>query len=277
MQYIFDGKAFAGKLEEKIKSRAKRLLKKGLSPKLISIIIGDNPTGLFYANLKKKKAEELGMKVEIIEFPESIELKKLTANVERLNTDIAVHGIMFQLPLPPRFTKPQISQILNSIDPKKDVDGLTKASPYQMPTVKAVLAVLNQSKLYLPLKDVPLKVCVVGHTGFEGGGIYSALTSEEYKKEYEVFGANSQTSDLKAAVKTSDIVISATGVPGLIKKDMVKLGAVLIDVGSPKSDIEKEAFKKASFVSPVPGGVGPITVSCLLENLAEAAERIAFG
>lgn len=276
MTEIFNGRGFAQKKLEILGAKVAKIKKKGIVPKLVSIIVGENPVGLFYANLKKKTAEKIGVEVEIVTKPENGERRRenqraeeLIKSIQKFNEDKTVHGIMLQLPLPDNFSPDEVWEILNCLSPKKDVDGLGENSDYSMPTVKAVLMIMREAEKFTPLKVEPYKVLVVGHTGFEGGGVYTALT----EMGYVVDGANSQTNNLKQLTQNADILISATGVPGLIKGDMVKEGVVIIDVGSPKGDFEKSVYEKASFVSPVPGGVGPVTVSCLLENLVNCASE----
>ena len=137
-------------------------------------------------------------------------------------------------------------------------------SQFISPLVKAVLEVLKRAGKYLP-NDHDSEVVIVGYKGFEGRKIYRVLKEMGYK----VSGIARNTKDFESKIESADLIISATGVAGLIKAKMVKKGSVLIDIGFPGGDIEKEAYKKASFVSPVPGGVGPMTIICLLENLID--------
>ena len=288
MTHIFDGREFAKKREESIKNKVRNLVFK---PKLVSIIVGDDPASLLYVNLKKKAAERVGAEVEIVKLNKLTKLNELIKLIQKYNNDRSVSGIMVQLPLPENFSKEDRDEVLNTISPEKDVDGLREDSKFTAPTAKAVLEVLKLALLEVrPLTkrlDLLRKVAVVGASGFEGKNIIKAL-EQEYKqsllfhsknkgiqgKELEIIKADSKTENLKLKIKNCDVVISVTGVPDLITADMVKSSAILIDVGSPKGDIEKSAYDKAAFVSPVPGGVGPITISCLLENLVEASSII---
>jgi methylenetetrahydrofolate dehydrogenase (NADP+) / methenyltetrahydrofolate cyclohydrolase len=251
--------------------------------------VGEDPASILYQNLKKKAAERIGAEVKIKNYEAGIKISDLIDEINTLNSDPAVNGIMIQLPLPASFTKDDRDKIIKAIALEKDVDGLRTDSKFIAPTAKAVLEVFTEALKVVPLKVDPLKVSVIGATGFEGKLIVKAL-NQEYKQslaredgknkglkgigKIEVIELNSKTENLEEMVKNSDVVISVTGIPDLIKQDMVKEGAILIDVGAPKGDIEKKAYEKASFVSPVPGGVGPVTISCLLENLIKADQLL---
>ena len=271
MTHIFDGKAFAKDKEELIRDQVNRLIKKGIRPKLVSILVGEDPASVLYVNLKKRAAERIGAEVEVISLSlsSSISVKEIQKTIEQFNNDNNVHGIMVQLPLPWNFSGKDRDEIINAIAKEKDVDGLRGDSPYAHPTAKAVLEVLEYAKnVSKPsLKEEDLRIAVVGASGMVG----RPLLREFKRKGIDAVGYNTKTINWQERIKEKDVVISATGVPDLIKESMVRDGVVLIDVGSPNGDIEKRTYEKASFISPVPGGVGPVTVSCLLENLVEAA------
>lgn len=268
---LFDGRTFAKQKEEALKLQVRNLSKRGIVPKLDSIIVGSDPASILYQNLKKKAAERIGADVRIKVYPESISVEELVGEIKKLNDYPSVNGIMVQLPLPKKFSNEDRDEILGTIAPEKDVDGLREDSKFTAPTAKAVVEVLKVAIKPFSVDRFPLTVCVVGASGMEGKKIVEALNSDKRLKELvnslRIIQVNSKTSDLGLKTKDCDVVISVTGVPDLIKADMIKPGAILIDVGSPKGDIEKAAYDKASFVSPVPGGVGPITISSLLENL----------
>jgi methylenetetrahydrofolate dehydrogenase (NADP+)/methenyltetrahydrofolate cyclohydrolase len=270
MAIVFDGRKFATQKEEKLAIRILGLKARGVYPKLASILVGNNPASQLYVNLKKKAAEKIGAEVDIYLIKENSKLDELFLLIKTLNTDKTVHGIMIQMPLPGAFAGFK-SQIINSINPEKDVDGLRADSPFLHPTSKAVIQILDEAKndknVRLALKEAPCKVIIVGATGMVG----TPLVKELKEEGYEVVPCDSDTPDLKGTTLQGDVVISCTGVPNLIKNDMVKDGAIVIDVGSPKGDIEFESVgSKASFITPVPGGVGPVTIGCLLENLISA-------
>jgi len=273
MSLFFDGKDFANSKEEFLKKKVSSLRKRGVIPKLFSIIVGEDPASVLYVNLKKKRGEKIGVKVEVKSFSEGSSVSDIVHEIKKANKDKSVHGIMVQLPLPPNFSDKDRNKIINSIARKKDVDGLRDDSPYLTPTVKAVLEVIKKATPYieqLNSKETSLgyKVAVVGYKGFEGSKIFKVLK----EMGYDVSGVDRKDKDLKAKTLKADILISVTGSFGIIGKEEVKEGAIVIDVGSPKGDVRiDEIIDKASFISPVPGGVGPVTISCLLENLVFSA------
>jgi methylenetetrahydrofolate dehydrogenase (NADP+)/methenyltetrahydrofolate cyclohydrolase len=268
MPIIFDGKTFASQKEEILKGRVFGLKTRGVFPKLASIIVGDDPASKLYVGLKKKAAERIGAELDIYFLPEKTKIEDLILLIGTLNTDDTVQGIMIQMPLPEKISNSKLA-IINTIRPEKDVDGLQKDSRYLHPTSKAVIDILHKAeteKDVQALKDQPLKVVVVGATGMVGAPLVKELKDEGY----EVTECNTKTEDLRAETLKGDVVISATGTQGLIKGDMVQENTILIDVGSPKGDFSPVAQDKAVFFTPVPGGVGPVTISCLLENLISA-------
>lgn len=270
MATIFDGRKFAAEKEISLQNRVLGLKARGVYPKLASIIIGNDPASVLYVNLKKKAAERIGAELDVYHISEKAKLDEIILLINTLNTDKTVQGIMIQLPLPKELVNCKL-EIVNSITPAKDVDGLRKDSLFLHPTSKAVVEIIDEAKkdknVRLPLKGNPCKVVVVGATGMVGAPLVKELKTEGY----EVVECNSDTPTLKGETLQGDIVISCAGVPNLIMDDMIKDGAIVIDVGSPQGDVDFELVsKKASFITPVPGGVGPVTISCLLENLISA-------
>lgn len=263
MAIIFDGRDFAAKKEEVLKSRVFGLKTRGVYPKLASIIVGDDPASKLYVGLKKKAANRIGAELDIYFIPEKTKLEDLILLIGTLNTDDTVQGIMIQMPLPGKLNDHR-DQVVNLINPEKDVDGLQKDSQFLHPTSKAVIDILIEAEKQLEIKMKT--VCVVGATGMVG----APLTQELKVEGYKVSECDTKTKDLKGLALECDILISATGVPGLIKEDMVKKDAIIIDVGSPKGDVSLGAYDKSAFYTPVPGGVGPVTIACLLENLISA-------
>lgn len=266
MATIFDGRAYAARKILELDKEVVILKNRGIYPKLASIIVGEDPASKLYVSLKKKKAEGIGAEMDIYFLKEKENIETILALIDSLNSDPTVYGIMVQLPLPANFSKGDKEEIINSIKKEKDVDGLREGSLFLHPTSKAVIDIINESK-----KEVDYRtncvVCVVGATGMVG----MPLVKELKKEGYEVVECSHDTKDLKEKTSKADILISATGIPDLIKQDMVKKGATLIDVGSPKGDFDPSCYEVARFITPVPGGVGPITISCLLENLLTAA------
>jgi len=174
---------------------------------------------------------------------------------------------MVQLPLPSSFSKEDKEKIINSIKKEKDVDGLCKDSPFVHPTAMAILQVveeaIKQLKNYnrkIGYVNLKFTICVIGKTGMVGSALLREIKSTCYK--------------LVDNSEDADILVSVTGSPNIIKANMVKKGAIVVDVGSPEGDIDPSCYKIAGFVTPVPGGIGPITISCLLKNLVKASEAI---
>jgi methylenetetrahydrofolate dehydrogenase (NADP+)/methenyltetrahydrofolate cyclohydrolase len=249
MAIIFDGRAFAAQKEESLKNDVTHLKSKGITPHLASILIGEDPASKLYVGLKKKAAERIGAELDVYFLKDKTQVSDVLHLVNSLNQDKNVHGIMIQLPLPASLANSKL-EILNSISAEKDVDGLRSDSVFVHPTAKAVIQIINESQVKSK------KICLVG-----SGMVGSALAKEIKKEGFDqVFDTNE-----------ADIVVSATGRPGVIKAESIKKGAIVIDVGSPKGDVDFEnVSKKAGFITPVPGGVGPVTISCLLENLIAA-------
>ena len=261
MAIIFDGRAFAFQKEKQLKIRIGNLIKKGITPKMVSIIVGDDRASKLYVGLKKQAAERIGAEVTVQKFSASTSKEKIIEFIDRLNKDSKIYGIIVQLPLPAEI-RHETLEIINTIDSQKDIDGLRPDSPFLHATAKAVVDIIASLKLAL----INPCVVVVGDRGMVGRPLLKKLVKEGYR----VKGCNSTTKNLKESTLKADILVSAAGVPGLIKKDMVKQGVVAIDVGAPKGDIDPSAWLRASFFTPVPGGVGPVTISCLLENLIQA-------
>jgi methylenetetrahydrofolate dehydrogenase (NADP+)/methenyltetrahydrofolate cyclohydrolase len=263
---IFDGRKFAAEKEVTLSNRVLGLKTREVYPKLASILVGKDPASQLYINLKKKAAERIGAEVDIYLINENSKPEDLILLIKTLNVDKNVHGIMIQMPIPGKMGNLK-DTIVSSIKPEKDVDGLRVDSPFLHPTSKAVMEIIEEAKKAIPLKSNPCKVVVIGATGMVG----TPLVRELKKENYEVTECNTKTSNLKKETSQSDILVSATGVPNIINGDMVKNGTIIIDVGSPKGDIEFVSVSaKSSFITSVPGGVGPVTISCLLENLVSA-------
>lgn len=270
MATIFDGRKLAAEKEISLSNRVLGLKARGVYPKLASILIGDDPASRLYVGLKKKAAERIGAEMDVYLLKKTSKLEEVLLLIDTLNDDEAVQGIMIQMPLPGDLSKHK-NDIIDKILSGKDVDGLKVDSEFLHPTSKAVIQILDQAKkdknVRLPLKDSPCKVVVVGATGMVGAPLVGKLKIEGY----EVIPCDTNTPNLKGTTLQGDIVVSCTGVSNLIKGEMVKEGVIVIDVGSPKGDVDFESVeKKAAFITPVPGGVGPLTISCLLENLIGA-------
>ncbi len=257
---VFDGYTFAGEKEKVLKVEIKKLK---TAPKLVSILVGSDPASLLYSKLKQKAARRVGVKFLIHKLKDTEEFQKIIELIKELNEDKSVNGIMVQLPLPKRLES-KTNTILNSIAKEKDVDGLTKNSPFTAAAVKAIRNIVEYAT-----KDLSYfgkKAAVIGASGVVG----RAAVKELEKMGYKVTECDINTRDLYQKLTGVDLIVSATGSAGLIKSEMVKEGVIAIDVGAPRGDFDKKVAKKASFTTPVPGGVGPVTIVSLLENLAEA-------
>lgn len=263
---IFDGRGFAEEKREELKIVVAGLRSRGIIPHLASILIGNDEASRLYVELKKKATEKVGAELNPYFLPEKTELSTILTLINSLNSDENIHGIMVQLPIPGKLGESK-DEIIEAIDSKKDVDGLKKDSLFLHPTSKAVIDILDFALSQISqLTNQPITICVVGATGMVGTPLVKRLKVDGYK----VIGVDSKTENLETATEGADVVVSATGIPGLIKPEMVKEGVVAIDVGSPSGDFAREVQKKAAFFTPVPGGVGPVTIACLLENLIDA-------
>ena len=281
MAVIFDGKKFAQDKEEVLQQEFEKLAKKGYLLKLVSILIGQNPASRLYVSLKEKAANRVGVVFEKQEFPEYVDVRELTDFIKSQNNDSDVRGIMVQLPLPATFGD-KIVTILREIAPQKDVDCLTPENlgllmmgkPRVLPaTVRGVWEILGRAGIN-EKTIVGKNVCVLSRSDIVGKPLANLLIN----RGATVTVCHSQTKDLACLMKRADIIISATGSPNLVKGEMVGEGAIVVDVGSPKGDFDLDSVaKKASFITPVPGGVGPMTVISLLENFLDLVSPVRRG
>ncbi|TSC89326.1 MAG: methylenetetrahydrofolate dehydrogenase (NADP+) / methenyltetrahydrofolate cyclohydrolase [Microgenomates group bacterium Gr01-1014_5] len=267
MAYVFDGRKFAKEKERALKRTVFSLQEKRITPTLVAILTGENPASKLYVALKKKAAERIGVKFKLIRLSK-VSKEELIHLIKEYNQSNEVHGIMVQLPIEGINSRETTREILLSIDPKKDVDGESGSGNYPAATVRAILyAVIDAQSRGFLANWSEIIACVVGATGMVG----SALVKELEAKSVRVIKCNTKTLDLTKELAYASLVVSCTGVESIIKKNMVKPGAVVIDVGSPKADVEESVREIASFITPVPGGIGPMTVVCLLENTVDAA------
>lgn len=271
MTNIFDGKKFAKRKLIEVKKKVLELKKKGITPKLVSIVVGDEKGALFYQKLKKKKAKEVGIRFVINKYLGDANFDDIKNNIKKLNSDDSVQGIMIQLPLPENLRE-RNKDLIDCIDPKKDVDGMRDGSSFTSPVVQAVDTAILVSQDWLQHNNCPYKIVIVGSEGFEGSKILRFYLHENKQNSFLPIGVDKNSEFFEKKVKEADILISVTGTPNLIKSDMIKDGVVLIDVGSPRGDIDKKVYDKANFVSPVPGGIGPLTIAYLMENIMKSAK-----
>lgn len=272
MNNIMDGKLASQAVKMSLK---KKIEFENLTPSLTVIQVGDNKASNIYIKNKKNACDEVGIKCNIIKFPETISEELVINEINRLNNDISVNGIIVQLPLPSNFNE---GVIINEIDPIKDVDGLTYQNVGNLVlenealiscTPLGVMELLKQYNVKLEGKNV----CIVGRSNLVGKPLIQLFL----QKNATVSICHSKSLDIKKYTKMADILVVAAGHPNLITKDMVKEGAVVIDVGINKEnnvlcgDVDfKHVSEKASLITPVPGGVGPMTVACLLKNVVKA-------
>lgn len=279
MSKIIDGKAVSQSVKDRIKEQAAQLKEKyGVTAGLAVIIVGDDPASRIYVNNKKKACEYVGFDSYEYALPEETTESELLELINKLNNDERIDGILCQLPLPKHIDE---NVIINNISPNKDVDafhpvnvGKIMIGDYSfLPCTPAGVMELIESTGV----DVKGKECVVvGRSNIVGKPMSMLLLH----KSGTVTICHSKTKDLKAECKRADILVAAVGVPNLIKGDMIKEGAVVIDVGMNRlengklcGDVEFEtASKAAGYITPVPGGVGPMTIAMLMQNTLTAAK-----
>lgn len=265
---ILDGEKLAKKILDNVK---KEIKEKNLKLNLAVVLVGDNSISRSYIDRKKKACEESGIDFELFNFPSDIPEDNLKEEIRKLSDREDVSGIVIQLPLPKEFNT---SEILNLVPVKKDIDVLSESaferfsagqSDIFPPVAGAIKYLLNEYGIDIKGK----KIVLIGKGRLVGKPLSAWLSDEGA----DFSAADRNTNDISSLTKKADIIISGAGSPGLIKKDMIKEGAVLIDAGSTseegkiKGDINKDAYEIAGYVAPVPGGVGPMTVACLIDNL----------
>lgn len=284
---VIDGKAVAADIRAQVAMRVEALKAKGVMPALSVILVGDNPASVSYVTGKQKALAEAGMVDKSIHLPESTSEQDLLDLIAKLNADPSVHGILVQLPLPKHINEEKVTL---AIDPKKDVDGfhpvnmgnlLTGRKGFLPCTPHGVLILLERAGV----QTNGARAAVIGRSNIVGKPMALLLSRKEYNSTVTL--CHTGTKDLAAITREADIIIAAAGRPNTVTADMVKEGAVVIDVGvnrvpdaSKKSgfrlvgDVDYEAIKeKASVITPVPGGVGPMTIALLMQNTIEAAEN----
>lgn len=286
---IISGKEVASSIREELKERVARLKEKGVVPGLGVVLVGEDPASVSYVTAKAKGAEEIGMFEETVRMPAESSEEEILQTVDRLNRDPRFHGVLVQLPLP-KWVNPD--KVINFISPEKDVDGfhpinvgkLLRGEPCPLPcTPYGVQQMLVRSG-YSPEGK---HVVICGRSNIVGKPLAALLIQKKPGANATVTVCHTGTPDLKKFTLQADILVAAMGAPKAITADMVREGCVVIDVGvnrvadpnSPKGfrlvgDCDFEAIKeKAEAITPVPGGVGPMTVTMLLLNTVEAAER----
>lgn len=279
MAVIIDGKALSAKLKDNLKNEVESLKKEGIEPCLAVIIVGDNPASRVYVNNKKKSCAELGIKSLEYALPEDATEEELLSLIEELNSDSSVDGILCQLPLPEHICE---KNIINSISPCKDVDAFHPENVGHIMIGDYTFLPCTPAGVMEMLKEYEIEIAgkncvVVGRSNIVG----KPMTMLLLKENATVTVCHSRTKDLASFTREADILVSAVGRVGLITADMVKENAVVIDVainrlenGKLCGDVDFENVKKkASFITPVPGGVGPMTIAVLMKNTVKAAEN----
>lgn len=280
MTVIIDGKKIAEKIREGLKVRVQRLKNRGITPTLAIVMVGENSASKIYIRNKQRACGQIGMHSSLYEYPGNMSEEKLIALIEKLNKDKKIHGIIVQLPLPRHIDK---EKVLCTVSRDKDVDGLNPVNlgnllhgnEFIVPcTPKGIIRMLDEMKIRVEGKNV----VIVNNSIVVGKSLGMMLSN----RHGTVTLCHKKTKYLKQHTKRAEILITATGVPNLIKKEMVKEKAVVIDAGISFDqgkicgDVDFENVKDiASYITPVPGGVGPMTVAMVLENTLILAEK--FG
>jgi len=284
---IIDGKKFAQELRNEIKQEIESIKKtRNTTPGLTVVLVGNHTPSEIYVRNKELSAKEVGITSEVIRFESSITQEKLIEVIHGLNKDKKVHGILVQLPLPPHING---SKIIEEIDPKKDVDGFHPVNVGNLSSGKDSLVPCTPLGSYLLIKNVQknltgLEALIIGRSNLNGKPMAQLLL----KEDCTVTIGHSKTKNLKELCQKADIVVAAVGRANLVKGDWVKEGAIVIDVGINREEdkTEKKGYKivgdvefdsvvkKARAITPVPGGVGPMTIACLLNNTLKAFKNI---
>ena len=278
MGKILDGKAFANLLGQNLKEKVKKLKDEGITPHFCVINIGDDPASKIYVRTKKRRAEKMGIIQDIYQMSADTKQEEALALIDKLNADPAINGLMVQLPAPKQI---DADALLERIDPNKDVDGLTPANIGHLwmgnhfvepATAEGIIALLKHYEIPLEGKNV----VIIGRSNIVGKPL-AALMLEQ---NATVTIAHSRTKNLGEITKKADVLVSATGQAFLVKADMVKDGAVVVDVGMNHDDGKlvgdgdfDKVKEKTSYITPVPGGVGPLTVQFLMEAVVKLTRR----
>ena len=277
---IIDGKKTAAELREELKKKIIKLKSTfNAVPGLTVILVGEDPASKIYVKNKEKFAKEIGINSEVIKYPENVEEKVVLDKIKELNKDKKVSGILVQLPLPRQIDK---RKVIETILPGKDVDGFHPVNVGNLSSGYESNIPCTPLGCYLLLKKVEKNlngkhVVVIGRSNLNG----KPMTQLLLKENCTVTITHSKTKDLKAECNRADIIIAAVGRAKLVKGDWVKKGAIVIDVGINKTDSGivgdvdfNEVSKVAKAITPVPGGVGPMTIACLLSNTVECFKKL---
>ncbi len=276
---LIDGKKAAADLREDLKKEVLSLKDKhNKVPGLTVILIGDLAPSQIYVRNKEKSANEVGLKSEVIRYPDSVEESEVLKKIDELNNDDSVSGILVQLPLPKHIDK---QKVIEAIMPEKDVDGFHPMNVGNLSSGYESSIPCTPLGCYLLIKKIEpnlngKKAVIVGRSNLNG----KPMTQLLLKENCTVTITHSKTTDLKGECLKGDIIVAAVGIPELVKGDWVKKDAIVIDVGINKTEnglvgdvAFDEVSKVAKALTPVPGGVGPMTIACLLKNTIECFKR----
>ena len=288
---IIDGKQVAADMREELKAEVAKLKDKGIVPGLGVILVGEDPASQSYVTAKERACENIGIYSDDNRLPAEASQEELMALVEKMNNDPKINGILVQLPLPKGINE---AEVLLAIDPAKDVDGFHPINVGKMMVgEKAFLPCTPHGIIQLLLRSgvtiEGAEVVIVGRSNIVGKPLANMLIQKKPNANATVTVCHTRTKDLPSHTKRADIVIAAAGRPNTVTADMIKEGVVVIDVGVNRvedatkkkgyrlvGDVDFEAVKeKASFITPVPGGVGPMTITMLLYNTVESAKKAA--
>ena len=289
---LIDGRAIARKIRQDVAERVKKLVARGIKPGLAVVLVGDDPASEVYVNSKGKATEEAGMHSLTIRLESDTSQSELLAQVEALNDDPRIHGILVQMPLPKQIDP---DFIIRAVDPRKDVDGFHPMNVGKMLvgerdgfvpcTPAGIQLLLKESGVKTPGKNC----VIIGRSNIVGKPMAALMMQDNPDANCTVTVCHRHTVDLEDRTRSADILIVAAGRAGIVNGDMVKRGAVVIDVGTNRvedktaksgfrlrGDVDFESVRKvASKITPVPGGVGPMTIAMLMANTVRAAEMAA--
>jgi methylenetetrahydrofolate dehydrogenase (NADP+)/methenyltetrahydrofolate cyclohydrolase len=280
---IIDGKKIAENLRQTLKKQIEQIPSNQVKPGLTVILIGEDPASQIYVRNKEKFANEIGINSNVLRFDSSITEEALLQEIHKLNRDKMVHGILVQLPLPKHINS---KNIISQIDPNKDVDGFHPINVGNLSSGSDALVPCTPYGCYLLLKEVisdftGLNAVIIGRSNINGKPMMQLLL----KENCTVTITHSKTKNLQQICQGADILVASVGIANLVKKDWVKSDCVVIDVGINRveengskkivGDVDFENLKdKVKAITPVPGGVGPMTISCLLQNTLKAYRKI---
>jgi methylenetetrahydrofolate dehydrogenase (NADP+) / methenyltetrahydrofolate cyclohydrolase len=276
---LIDGKKAAAELREELKQEVAELKTKyNKVPGLTVILIGDMAPSQIYVRNKEKSANEVGLKSDVIRYPDTVEEKTVLEKIKELNKDETISGILVQLPLPKHIDK---KKVIETIIPSKDVDGFHPMNVGNLSSGYESSVPCTPLGCYLMIKKIEpnlsgKKAVMIGRSNLNGKPMAQLLL----KENCTVTITHSKTKDLKAECLEADIIVAAVGIPELVKADWVKKGTIVIDVGINKTEngivgdvAFDEVSKVAKALTPVPGGVGPMTIACLLKNTVDCFKR----